>query len=151
MLQIARACVTVLGTYLGGFFGSISQLTWFTEGSTLFVNFCKLLIAHHMKETLFFTLSKLLTLIVYFICNVFLYQYMIFWKMQDMCLYRFDSFWILYDEKQHVFCYIFIGVYFVMYCLQNFLFSKMLWDFLQDIGIDKAIQKTERIRITRKK
>ena len=74
-------------------------MTWFAEGSTPFVNFCKLLVAHGQKETLFYTLSNLLTLIVYFICNVFLYQYMIFWKMQDMCLYRYESFWILYEEK----------------------------------------------------
>jgi hypothetical protein len=147
MLQIARALVTVLGTYLGGFFGSISQLTWFTEGSTPFVNFCKLLVAQHKKETLFYTLSNLLTLMVYFVCNVFLYQYMMFWKMQDMCLYRFQSFWILYESSQHKLCYTFILIYFVMYCLQNFLFSKMVWDFLKDIGIDKAIEKTERIRV----
>jgi len=147
MWQPALSLVcTLLGTYLGGFFGSISQLTWFTEGATFLVSIGKILAAHDLVDTPIYNYCGGALIFVFFACRVFLYNYMIFWKMQDMCLYRFESFWVLYPQNQHMLCYLYILTYFVMYCMQLHHFSTMIWQSFRVLGIDKAIEATERIQ-----
>lgn len=128
--------LTCLGSYLGGFFGSISQLTWFTEISTIFVNFGKILHKHDMSDTPIYNYNGAAQIFVFFVCKVFFYNYMVFWKMQDMCMYRFESFWVLYPTEMHSLCYVYIGTYFMMYCLQLYKFSVMIWEAFRVLGID---------------
>jgi len=105
-----------LGLYIGGFFGSISQLTFFSEISTVFVNISKIYNIHNESQTKKYNRNGALTILVFFVTKVFLYNYMIFWKMQDMCMYRFESFWVLYPESLHKACYLYIFLYFLTYC-----------------------------------
>ena len=88
-------------------------------------------------------------ILTFFVSKVFLYNYMVFWKMQDMCMYRFESFWVLYSESMHKVCYLYIFLYFLTYCQVLFKFSVMLWSAFEVLGIDKAIEATERIEATR--
>lgn len=141
--------MTSLGLYIGGFFGSISQLTFFSEISTVFVNISKIYNIHNESQTKKYNRNGALTILVFFVTKVFLYNYMILWKMQDMCMYRFESFWVLYPESLHKTCYLYIFLYFLTYCQQLFKFSVMLWSAFEVLGIDKAIEATERIEATR--
>ena len=141
--------MTCLGLYIGGFFGSISQLTFFSEISTVFVNISKIQNVHAQSESWNYKKNGAVMILVYFVSNIFLYNYMVFWKMQDMCMYRFESFWMLYPESMHKICYLYIFLYFLTYCHQLFKFSVMLWYAFEVLGIDKAIEATERIEATR--
>jgi uncharacterized membrane protein len=86
-----------LGIYIGGFLGSISQLTTFTEISTVFVNFRTILVYHHADDNIVYAINGLMMTFSFFIVRVLFYYYIIFWKMQDMVMYRFESFWATYD------------------------------------------------------
>ena len=63
--------------------------------------------------------------------------------MQDMVMYRFESFWATYDQEVHYICWICIYLYLIMYILNIFWFHKILWGTLKALGLDKAIEATE--------
>ena len=67
------------GLYIGGFFGSMSQLTWISELSTFFVNFGQILAWHDKTEAGIYVVNGLLMLVSFFIFRVIFYTYMIFW------------------------------------------------------------------------
>jgi hypothetical protein len=60
-------------------------------------------------------------------------------KMQDFILYRGLSFWQTYPKEKWTVCYIAIVLYILMYVLQLFWFSKILYGLLKALGIEKAI------------
>lgn len=129
----------LIGNYVGGFFGSISQLTNFAEGA----NYC--LAAHHVmiyhqQNGLMRTLNGLSSLLNFFVFRMLFFNYMIFWKMQDFCLYRYYTFWHQYPSDLHHVCYAFIAIYIVMFGIQLHWFSKLLFGFLKHIGLDIAIE-----------
>ena len=78
--------------------------------------------------------------IFFFWFRVYYYYYMIFMKMQDFILYRGLSFWQTYPKEKWNACYIAITLYILMYILQLFWFSKILYGLLKALGIEKAIQ-----------
>jgi hypothetical protein len=88
----------------------------FSEISTVFVNISKILHTHDCSESKTYNYNGAVMILVFFVSKVFLYNYMIFWKMQDMCMYRFESFWVLYPESLHKACYLYIALYFLTYC-----------------------------------
>ena len=107
----------VQGNYLGGFFGSISQLTWITEGSTPFVNLRWLLVQHKLGDSTLYLLNGAMMAWSFFWFRIFFYNYIIFWKMQDYVMYRYESFWQTIPEHKHFICYMSITMYLVMYGL----------------------------------
>lgn len=137
----------LIGTYIGGFLGSISQLTWVTELSTPFVNLRALMSIHKTTGNLVYVVNGLLMTVVFYVVRVFFYNYMIFWKIHDFCFYRHLHFWSTYPEHFHFWAKLAIVMYFLMYCLQLFWFSKILFGLLKALGFDKAIEATERRRI----
>lgn len=66
------------GLYIGGFFGSMSQLTWFTEGSTFFVNMRQILAWHEQTKTSLYLYNGLAMLVSFFFFRVIYYSYMVF-------------------------------------------------------------------------
>ena len=138
-------CANVIGVYLGGFLGSVTQVTLLTEASTPFVNFRALLAIHGFTEgTLHYWNGWCMTF-SFLIFRVWFYYYMIFWKIGDMVMYRHLAFWATYPKEKHIVCYIGIFLYVVMYCLQLFWFSKIIQGCLRTLGIAKAIEQTERL------
>ena len=77
------------GITLEGFFGSLTQLSFFTEGSTLFVNARAIMATHKLTSTVPYFINGVLMVIAFFFMRVIFYHYMIFWKMQDLCMYRY--------------------------------------------------------------
>jgi len=126
----------LLGNYVGGFFGSISQLTWITELSTPFTNGRALLAYHKKQDSVVYLLNGLMMLVSFFVVRVCYYYYMIFNQMQIYCMYRSNSFWHLYPAEHHKWCYLAMFLYFSMYILQLFWFSKILDGFLKAIGLN---------------
>lgn len=78
VLGITGAC---LGIHIGGFLGSISQLTTITEISTVFVNFRSILVYHHATDNIVYAINGLMMTFSFFIVRVLFYYYIIFWKM----------------------------------------------------------------------
>ena len=111
-----------LGIYIGGFIGSISQLTAFTEISTIFVNFRTILVYHHATDNIVYAVNGLMMTFSFFFVRVLFYYYIIFWKMQDMVMYRFESFWATYDKEVHYICWICLYLYLAMYILNLYWF-----------------------------
>ena len=133
----------LLGQYLGGFFGSISQLTFITEASTLNVNLRWVLAFHKLTSSALYQINGLLMTVSFFVFRVCFYYFMVFSQMQIYTLYRSYSFWSLYEDDKHKWCYLAMVLYCSMYILNMFWFSKMVMGLLKALGIDKAIEATE--------
>lgn len=84
-----------VGLYLGGLIGSISHLTWFTEGSTLFVDLRYLMFFHKMEGTAIYIANGVFMLVSFFIFRIWYYHTVIFHYLVHFALYRGDSFWAL--------------------------------------------------------
>lgn len=67
------------GAVINGVFGSLSQLTWFTEGSTFFVNMRWLMATHKVTDSPLYVLNGLMMAVSFFCFRIVLYTYMIFW------------------------------------------------------------------------
>lgn len=67
------------GAVINGVFGSLSQLTWFTEGSTFFVNMRWLMATHKVTDSPLYVLNGLMMAVSFFCFRIVLYIYMIFW------------------------------------------------------------------------
>ena len=73
------------GTYIGGPLGSISQLTWLSEGSTLNVNFRQILAWHHQEKESIYLINGLLMAFNFFIFRIIFYTYMFFGMILPFC------------------------------------------------------------------
>lgn len=79
--------------YIGGFIGSISQLTWITEGSTLFVNIRHMMVFHKLEETKLYLVNGVCIALSFAIFRIYYYHFMIFDIIVHYVLYRAGSFW----------------------------------------------------------
>jgi len=140
----------ILALWLGGFFGSMSQLTWITEASTFFVNMRAIMAYHKMQSHPLYIANGLLMTIAFFVFRICYYYFMVFSHIQIYTLYRSYSFWSLYPEDMHKWCYLAMALYFSMYILNMFWFSKIVMGSLKALGIDKAIEATEWTEMTEK-
>lgn len=86
--------------HIGGFLGGISQLNWFSEGSTLFICIREVLKFHKM-DGIIFTVNELLLMLTFSFFRIFFVNYMIFWKIQDFALYRYHTFWATYPSEHY--------------------------------------------------
>lgn len=71
---------TLLALYLGGFFGSCSQVTFIVEASTVFVNLRQILAMHRLDDGLLYKLNSLVMTVAFFVFRVCFFYYMVFWK-----------------------------------------------------------------------
>ena len=134
----------LLALWLGGFFGSCSQVTFIVEASTPFVSLRALIAYHKREDSLLYVINGIVMTFVFFVFRVCFYYYMVFWKAQDFMLYRFVSFWQTYPKHKWPWCKLCFVLYLAMYMLNLFWFSKILWGFFKGLGIDQAIADTER-------
>uniref|UniRef100_A0A7S3IL81 TLC domain-containing protein n=1 Tax=Strombidium inclinatum TaxID=197538 RepID=A0A7S3IL81_9SPIT len=135
---------SVMAVVIGGFFGSMCQLSYITEISTFFLNVRALMAEHKLDNQPLYYANGLVLTGAFFVFRVFFYHYMIFWKIQDYAFYRYQSFWTLYPPEHYWMCCSCILLYTFMYFLQLFWFSKILFGLLKAFGVDKAIQATEK-------
>jgi hypothetical protein len=82
--------------YVSGFLGSISHLTWITEGSTSFVNLRHLMVKHNLKDSILYLVNGLLIAVSFAVFRIWFYHYMIFDVMVHFVLYRAGSFWSIF-------------------------------------------------------
>lgn len=85
----------ILGVYLGGYFGSVTQLSLLTEIATFNSAARELLIVHKLDDTLINTLNSLSQTLTFMFFRIFFYYYMVFFKLVDYAGYRYNSFWNL--------------------------------------------------------
>lgn len=135
----------LLALWLGGFFGSCSQISFIVEASTPFVSLRAIIAYHKREDCLLYKVNGILMTIMFFIFRVCFYYYMVFWKSQDFLMYRFVSFWQTYPQYKWFWCKVCMALYCMMYFLNLFWFSKMLWGLMKGLGIDQAIRDTERV------
>ena len=89
-----------VGLFMDGFFGSISQLTWFTEGSTFFVDLRHLLLFLKLENSLLYLVNGFFMCVTFFIFRVLYYDYVIFTVIKEWSLYRSEAFWdVLYQDQ----------------------------------------------------
>lgn len=125
-----------LGLYNGGFFGSVSQLSFIAEVSTLFVNFRFVLCLHKQEGTKLYAINGILMTIAFFFFRVWYFYYMIFWKCQDLMMYKYAAFWATYPAHKWKWCQLHFYMYVMMYILNIFWFAKMVWGLVKGMGID---------------
>jgi len=82
--------------YLGGLIGSISQLTWLTEGSTLFVNIRHMMVYHKMEESNIYIANGVFMAVAFGVFRIAYYHFMIFGILVHYVLYRAGSFWPIF-------------------------------------------------------
>jgi hypothetical protein len=126
-----------VGIYLGGLIGSISHLTWLTEGSTFFIDVRIIMVYHKMEGKLIYILNGVLMCVSFFIFRIVYYHIAIFEYLVYFCLYRTEAFWTLqypcpFKQKLAQFS---IFMYVLMYGLQLLWFTKIAAGLLDAIGI----------------
>jgi hypothetical protein len=117
-----------ISLHVGGLIGSISHLTWLTEGATLFVNLRHLLAYHNYQTGILYTLNGFFLAASFAIFRIWYYHFMIFSVLVHYVIYRGGSFWsIFYKDKLSQRLVTFsIVIYILMYFLQLFWFTKIL-------------------------
>ena len=125
----------VITTQTSGFFGSICQITLITELSTPFVNMRTILAYHKQEKSYLYIFNGIMMTVSFFFLRVCYYYYMIFNQMVIYCLYRRDSFWDLYEPYMYKWCYLSVTLYFFMYALNLYWFSKMLYGLMKALGL----------------
>ena len=130
----------LLSIYLGGFMGSIGQLSGFTEFSSPFVSLRAILAMHKMQSGILYFLNGLMMVFSFFLCRMCFQYYLIFKEIEYFLFYRHLEFWALYPEEQHLWIKIAVAFYLVLYILNIYWFSKILLGLYKALGIDKAIQ-----------
>ena len=130
-----------VGLYMDGFFGSISQITALTEGSTLFVNLRCLLLYHKQEGKPLYSINGLFMCISFFVFRIIYYNYVIFTLWDEVIIKRDQSFWdTMYPDPTKAFmCKLSMVVYFVFYLLQLFWFSKILAGLLRVLGFEDLL------------
>ena len=78
MHHVTGAGGIIFGNYVGGILGSISQLTWITEGSTQYVNAHQLMRYHGVKSGIFYTFNGMMMVASFLIFRITYYIYIIF-------------------------------------------------------------------------
>jgi hypothetical protein len=126
-----------VGIYLGGMIGSVSHLTWLTEGSTPYVDLRQLMVYHKMEGSLIYNCNGLVMCLSFFVFRIIFYHIVIFEYFVHYCLYRTEAFWALqqpdpFKAKLGQFA---IFMYVLMYGLQLLWFTKMTAGLLEALGL----------------
>ena len=134
----------VLGVIVGGFFGSLSQLTWIISLSTIFTSIKSLIALSDYDKTLAYYLTVLIEIVSFFFARVIFFYTAVFLKIVEMVGYRFENFWATYDPTMKPYCQVFIGLYLAVYVLNLNEFSWLVQDLFEMVGLAEAVRKTER-------
>lgn len=135
---VALTCIAI-SLYLGGLIGSIAQLTWITEVSTLFVNARHLILMHgYEKSSKLYILNGLLMALSFAVCRIYFYHKMIFDILVHYVLYRGGSFWSIFYKGKFIqrLAKIAMFLFLFMYLLQLYWFCKILTGLLKAVGIE---------------
>jgi hypothetical protein len=126
-----------VGIYLGGMIGSLSQLTWITEGSTPFVDFRYLMVYHKMEGQFIYIVNGALMCLSFFTFRIVFYHIVIFEYLVHYCLYRTEAFWALQypDQFKSRLAIFSIIMYILMYGLQLMWFTKIASGLLEALGL----------------
>lgn len=96
----ACACFGALGgIYVGGFFGSISQLSFVTELSTPFVNGRVILTWHDYGNSSLYLANGVMMAVSFYYCRIVYYFHMIFYWILLFTFFRKSTFWNFYPES----------------------------------------------------
>ena len=132
----------------GGTFGTICQISFFTEASTPFVNGRQILVWHHLEDTSIYIANGLMMTVSFFWVRVVFYGYMILGKCRHWAFIE-PNFWETYypDTSSRVLAQVCITLYSLMYLLQLFWFYKIFTGLLKAVGCmksgSKKVKKTE--------
>ena len=132
------------GAVIQGVFGSLSQLTWFTEGSTFFVNLRWLLATHHLTDNIVYIVNGLMMTLSFFFYRIVLYTYMIFWVIYPVTIDQVNYVKEYPTKAEQYFGYFLIIAYIIMGSLQVFWFNKILQGLLKALGIIKKPVKSNK-------
>ena len=139
-VSIFGICV---GLYMDHFFGSISQLTMITELSTISLNIRAIMVYHKQQGSLLYIFNGFIMTISFYFIRILWYHFIIFGLFIDFGIYYGEQFWAsIYPEPAKVrVIYISYFVYFLLYCLQLFWFSKILAGLLKAFGVEAYLDK----------
>jgi len=128
--------------YSGGAYGSICQLSFFTEASTIFVNGRQILAWHHLEDSLVYIINGLLMTVAFFWVRVVFYGFMIFNRVRHWHFVEPNFYQKSYPETlTRTLVYFCITLYSLMYGLQLFWFYKILTGLLKVLGCIKSKSK----------
>ena len=133
-----------VGIYLEGLIGSLSHLTWFTEGSTFFCDLRYLLFFHKMEGTPIYIANGILMCLSFFVFRICYYHIVIFHYLVHFGMYRSEAFWALqYSEGfKTKLAKISLFLYVLMYFLQLLWFTKIASGLLEAVGITSISKPT---------
>jgi len=134
----------VFGVIVGGFFGSLSQLTWIISLSTICTSIKNLLALNDYDKSLAYYLTVLVEIVSFFFARVIFFYMAVFLKIVEMVGYRFENFWATYDPVMKPYCQAFIGLYLVVFVLNLNEFSWLVQDLFEMMGLAEAVRRTER-------
>ena len=131
MHHLAGAGGIISGNYFGGMIGSISQLTWITEGSTPFVNLHQIM-RYHNQEGPIKTFNGFIMLFSFFVFRMVFYCYIVFGQLP-----YYNDYFFKYPKEQQPYLLASIILYILMFFLQVFWFYKIASGFYK--GVRKLI------------
>lgn len=133
--------------YSGGAYGSICQLSFITEASTVFVNGRQLLAWHHFQDSIIYIVNGLLMTVAFFWVRVVFYGYMIFGRIRHWHFFEPNFYETSYpDSFTRMLVYFCITLYSMMYGLQLFWFYKILTGLLKALGLMKSSSKSKKAK-----
>jgi len=119
LISIIGCCYSIK---VGGFIGSISQLSFLTELSTSFVNIRALI----PKNSILYILNGFCMVVSFTVFRIFWYNFVIFDQFQMYIMYRGFHFWQLYDKADHFGVQVLIWFAMILFGLNLFWYSKMV-------------------------
>lgn len=128
-----------LSINVGGFMGSICQVSLLTELSTPFVNIRGFI----PRTSPLYLVNGILMTGAFFFFRVLWYNFVIFDQFQVYILYRGYHFWELYPKEDHFKVKILLCLSMTMYFLNMFWFSKMFAGLLNALGLGKLFDEVE--------
>lgn len=116
-----------VGTYLGGFFGSLSHLALVTEASTFFVNFRALLSMCGFGDTELYVYNGIAMTVVFFVVRIVYYSWVIFVKFRHGGAFSDEMWRKLANENPAKVPVLKVSLvlYVVLWALQCFWFYKI--------------------------
>lgn len=87
------------GNYVGGLFGSISQLSFVTELSTPFVNGRVILTWHDLGSHPIYIFNGVMMAVSFYAFRIVYYYQMIFYYILMFAFFRKSTFWNLYPQS----------------------------------------------------
>ena len=95
-----------IAIFVGGFFGSVTQLTLVTEVVTPIIVMRSIMALHGWSDSILFFFNKMVLTAAFFVFRIMFYYYMVFGKIVDYAGYRHHSFWTNIPIEFHKLCYL---------------------------------------------